>query len=252
MLLFIITTHFLLSPSIRFQYISCYCLSGRKENKSTNSKISIHLMLLFIGHNSQIKRFFLLFQYISCYCLSITSSSRFTIFVSFQYISCYCLSRGIRQPVSVFQISIHLMLLFIPQQHRYCLSSSTISIHLMLLFITSLLLFQGYKRNFNTSHVTVYRSWIKNRHRRSEISIHLMLQQYISFVFSTGIYTFRPFLRKHNELSFLVNSPIDIIYLVLPILSPPNLIHNSTRNRHIFYKNFYLYILAVSPHSTAL
>src|SRR5699024_2220602 len=35
-----------------------------------------------------------------------------------------------------------------------------------------------------------------------------------------GIYTFFPFFRKHNELSFLVNSPIEEIYLVLPICPP--------------------------------
>ena len=38
-----------------------------------------------------------------------------------------------------------------------------------------------------------------------------------SLVFSTGIYTFLPSLLKHKELSFLVSSPIDIIYFVLPI-----------------------------------
>lgn len=40
-------------------------------------------------------------------------------------------------------------------------------------------------------------------------------------MFSTGIYTFLPFFRKQSELSFLVSSPMDMIYLVLPIYILP-------------------------------
>ena len=56
---------------VRFQYISCYCLSCRlHSNIVANVFISIHLMLLFIYDNSNRYLWFYIFQYISCYCLS--------------------------------------------------------------------------------------------------------------------------------------------------------------------------------------
>ena len=99
---------------------------------------------------------------------------------SFQYISCYCLSNSALIPrssnchfntshVTVYprhssnhpvrcNISIHLMLLFILHPQSYYLFCFHISIHLMLLFISEFADCYRCKRNFNTSHVTVYRS----------------------------------------------------------------------------------------------
>ena len=121
----------------------------------SSSKISIHLMLLFIFENDYISDISWIFQYISCYCLS--HSAHFRILIS--------------------KISIHLMLLFIEKEFYssnkelvfqyiscYCLSAfrigqgshSLISIHLMLLFISIENTAISNARNFNTSHVTVY------------------------------------------------------------------------------------------------
>ena len=77
-----------------------------------------------------------LFQYISCYCLSKRKPIIEHWSSGFQYISCYCLSSSVT-PVAP--------------------SANAISIHLMLLFIHILLLLSTGLRNFNTSHVTVYR-----------------------------------------------------------------------------------------------
>ena len=122
-------------PATLFQYISCYCLSGRKGK-------GVLLVLTF--------------QYISCYCLSYRHPlNHLRIYISihlmllfikggniicchlqgFQYISCYCLS----------------------EPHDRIKKSSNISIHLMLLFISRQITACFNKRHFNTSHVTVYR-----------------------------------------------------------------------------------------------
>ena len=71
MLLFIALHPTLTLKSSSFQYISCYCLSGKSFN-------------IFSIHCS--------FQYISCYCLSAELLGKRYALFTFQYISCYCLS----------------------------------------------------------------------------------------------------------------------------------------------------------------
>ena len=58
-----ITTH-------TFQNISCYCLSFQSALLPGKYGISKHLMLLFIGVASPVRRISSVFQNISCYCLS--------------------------------------------------------------------------------------------------------------------------------------------------------------------------------------
>ena len=71
----------------------------------------------------------------------------------FQYISCYCLS--LRPPNIPYTLNI--------------------SIHLMLLFIGNAFILSRIWLNFNTSHVTVYRSGYRLLWFCLVISIHLML-----------------------------------------------------------------------------
>ena len=97
-----------------FQYISCYSLSIKTMVSVGIRKVSIHLMLLFIGLLQSNSEPHSPFQYISCYSLSVTGNTygakdvrfntshvtlyRKTIqypqypFCRFQYISCYSLS----------------------------------------------------------------------------------------------------------------------------------------------------------------
>ena len=96
-----------------FQYISCYCLSETSILSLQKSRISIHLMLLFIFIFRKVAKHIIAFQYISCYCLSLVkalksgakkdfNTSHVTVYLKliipvpilerFQYISCYCLS----------------------------------------------------------------------------------------------------------------------------------------------------------------
>ena len=108
--------------------------------------VSIHLMLLFIMSDEEIKKQYTEFQYISCYSLSQMKQSDASAFVEFQYISCYSLSlwgpgappaRQSFQYISCYSlskqtnkdewfrgVSIHLMLLFIIPSHSISLSSS--------------------------------------------------------------------------------------------------------------------------------
>ena len=78
----------------------------------------------------------------------------YRITTKFQYISCYCLSCSARWNISQCSISIHLMLLFI---FEICSNK------------------QWGVRDFNTSHVTVYRRMRRRVWRTTFISIHLML-----------------------------------------------------------------------------
>ena len=98
---------------LKFQYISCYCLSLYVRSIWQKKLISIHLMLLFIKKTGLPRSPIPRFQYISCYCLSRLYSccqpslphfntSHVTVYprplsriphkTIFQYISCYCLS----------------------------------------------------------------------------------------------------------------------------------------------------------------
>ena len=121
-----------------FQYISCYSLSGEDSSKNYEAsvfqyiscyslswiscsfllhlhRVSIHLMLLFIGveassafwkarfNTSHVTLYqdypasgwsiIELFQYISCYSLSVSANLLHNQKDTFQYISCYSLSR---------------------------------------------------------------------------------------------------------------------------------------------------------------
>ena len=55
---------------LKFQYISCYCLSLLEDSFLQSTVISIHLMLLFINYIHNVFVHIWWFQYISCYCLS--------------------------------------------------------------------------------------------------------------------------------------------------------------------------------------
>ena len=133
-------------------------------------------MLLFIRCGGADYVWWYWFQYISCYCLSRHKPRHGRKEKAFQYISCYCLSISFFALKSVLTISIHLMLLFI-QIEEYD-------------FVT-------FHKNFNTSHVIVYRDqpkgkwwtpqefqyiscyclsdWGGRQHGGTAISIHLML-----------------------------------------------------------------------------
>ena len=119
--------------------------------------VSIHLMLLFIGHAQIQNAFNILFQYISCYSLSQKRFSLSCFCTGFQYISCYSLSLMVllsgflilsfnTSHVTLYRtlycqnrqsvlVSIHLMLLFISSSKVHFINGWVVSIHLMLLFI---------------------------------------------------------------------------------------------------------------------
>ena len=140
-----------------FQYISCYSLSIKTMVSVGIRKVSIHLMLLFIGLLQSNSEPHSPFQYISCYSSSVTGNTygakdvrfntshvtlyRKTIqypqypFCRFQYISCYSLSWSITDNKRLKRVSIHLMLLFIFCCWFLWLHIKFVSIHLMLLFI---------------------------------------------------------------------------------------------------------------------
>ena len=159
----------------KFQYISCYCLSGRSPNINWLQIISIHLMLLFIG----LFIYILLWRHkISIHLMLLfifkdldTSS----VVQWFQYISCYCLSCQNRTSCNHSIISIHLMLLFIDAFKLFIILNAKISIHLMLLFIYPNAPATGATYYFNTSHVTVYPAGGNSIFTGCVISIHLML-----------------------------------------------------------------------------
>ena len=140
-----------------FQYISCYSLSIKTMVSVGIRKVSIHLMLLFIGLLQSNSEPHSPFQYISCYSLSVTvntygakdvrfNTSHVTLyrktlqspqdpFCRFQYISCYSLSWSITDNKRLKRVSIHLMLLFIEALLKISGLHIAVSIHLMLLFI---------------------------------------------------------------------------------------------------------------------
>ena len=142
-------------PRKWFQYISCYCLSRSMAVPSPITRISIHLMLLFIiqGLIDLVILMHFNTSHVTVYRLHRVSLYNIE---QFQYISCYCLSISRCLFSHLCWISIHLMLLFINMHHKiiplrqvfqyiscYCLSCFNftatlvleISIHLMLLFI---------------------------------------------------------------------------------------------------------------------
>ena len=101
--------------AIKFQYISCCCLSMYHLTVNKNSRVSIHLMLLFICFQERVWNNNLWFQYISCCCFYLFS----------QVEDCICLCSFNTSHVVVYRVfpfsvknknkvfPIHLMLLFI-------------------------------------------------------------------------------------------------------------------------------------------
>ena len=77
---------------LMFQYISCYSLSQKHQQKRRTKLVSIHLMLLFISFADPDPTSFSRFQYISCYSLSTVEKRLRVCKEMFQYISCYSLS----------------------------------------------------------------------------------------------------------------------------------------------------------------
>ena len=158
--------------------------------------VSIHLMLLFIMSDEEIKKQYTEFQYISCYSLSkqtnkdewfrgvsihlmllfIRNNSYYPMYEPwFQYISCYSLSERSFRPGKCYHVSIHLMLLFIIKasnefvkmakfQYISCYSLSTFWTYMNTL-----------EQRFNTSHVTLYRRDVGTWTWGWCVSIHLML-----------------------------------------------------------------------------
>ena len=176
MLLFIATVLSNNKIISKFQYISCYCLSF------------LHI---------EWRNIFFRFQYISCYCLSSRTLLFHCLIMHFNTSHVTVYPFPYRQPVLRSVISIHLMLLFIKtfscvhmptdvfqyiscyclsrqsagHSDRncifqyiscYCLSKCGISVYVPTL-------------DFNTSHVTVYRSILCKSTYPNYISIHLML-----------------------------------------------------------------------------
>ena len=101
-------------------------------------RISIHLMLLFIGRRWLCINADLLFQYISCYCLSVFYGVLLLNPFQFQYISCYCLSiHFISYCTYSFYFNTSHVTVY-PIYTPNIFLASSISIHLMLLFIPAL------------------------------------------------------------------------------------------------------------------
>ena len=71
MLLFIENQHRYLASQNKFQYITCYSLSGNHKKEKRNRLVSIHHMLLFIGITYRLVVMVDKFQYITCYSLSL-------------------------------------------------------------------------------------------------------------------------------------------------------------------------------------
>ena len=117
-----------------FQYISCYCLSSHITISIIYKKISIHLMLLFIGFTQPVIIDKNKFQYISCYCLSAHMRATYVIIKNF----------------NTSHVTVYLFINFVS------FYSELISIHLMLLFIVVHFSASYLVCDFNTSHVTVY------------------------------------------------------------------------------------------------
>ena len=121
---------------IRFQYISCYSLSG-----------------IYQGDDGK----YYMFQYISCYSLSTEDPCGGTYGKQFQYISCYSLSISTYKGLDtkVFQ---YISCYSLSRNRTNAEENLTVSIHLMLLFIAMLSTMSHCILSFNTSHVTLYRS----------------------------------------------------------------------------------------------
>ena len=125
---------------IRFQYISCYSLSG-----------------IYQGDDGK----YYMFQYISCYSLSISTYKGLDTKV-FQYISCYSLSRNRTNAEENLTVSIHLMLLFIDiRQKDICSATGRFNTSHVTLYRGDRIVLRNFLDSFNTSHVTLYLSQLQ-------------------------------------------------------------------------------------------
>ena len=115
--------------------------------------VSIHLMLLFIMSDEEIKKQYTEFQYISCYSLSARRRLLMDVFCSFNtsHVTLYQITRYLKQLIKRFQY----------------ISCYSLSRYLVLVLLS-------WKR-FNTSHVTLYRIARNTDYTNKKVSIHLML-----------------------------------------------------------------------------
>ena len=120
-----------------FQYISCYSLSIKTMVSVGIRKVSIHLMLLFIGLLQSNSEPHSPFQYISCYSLSVTGNTYGAKDVRFNtsHVTLYQNRRNKRW------------------KDHYCFNTSHVTLYRSIIkniWITYC--------SFNTSHVTLYQA----------------------------------------------------------------------------------------------
>ena len=99
---------------VKFQYISCYCLSLKGfANLMRYLKISIHLMLLFIAFDSICKTYIMNFNtsHVTVYHWDLSVPDRNKAYFNTSHVTVY--QGDIHNYENYIQISIHLMLLFI-------------------------------------------------------------------------------------------------------------------------------------------
>ena len=179
------TSHVTLYPEVSdgntkqsvFQYISCYSLSGHNEESDLWRNVSIHLMLLFIGEETERLVCKETFQYISCYslsnCTDLTqpfqngfNTSHVTLYQHLDIAKASAKERFNTSHVTLYHLPDSRNIRKWTFQYISCYSLSErrwrkkneihVSIHLMLLFIESRMANCTSRRSFNTSHVTLY------------------------------------------------------------------------------------------------
>ena len=179
----------------KFQYISCYSLSRLEIIFLNICKVSIHLMLLFIGIGENRLGKILSFNtsHVTLYLHTEShpeahecfNTSHVTLYLwcrqavtLWKYVSIHLMLLFIRMDGGAVgaehRVSIHLMLLFIGSFLLPVLRHP-VSIHLMLLFIWALPVKGSNNPSFNTSHVTLYRICGGRSAESISVSIHLML-----------------------------------------------------------------------------
>ena len=171
-----------------FQYISCYSLSWGWYSQKERWRVSIHLMLLFIGIQKDIQG---VFKVVSIHLMLLfiwwKSVQRVPSSVSIHLMLLFIRSKESRSGRWRI-VSIHLMLLFILHRRGNPGRNSHVSIHLMLLFI-----FHHNGRNVRAEtfqYISCYSLsvtcvWL---HQANHVSIHLMLLfiREINFIFDNS------------------------------------------------------------------
>ena len=176
MLLFIRVGFFQILSIIKFQYISCYCLSlsstlvDRMCMDFNTSHVTVYLYSGYKVKNDigdfntshvTVYPFANLFastvpafQYISCYCLSLSDHLTIgkTTYFNTSHVTVYLYY--LSPCIPIYLISIHLMLLFIDLFDISPLCSTSISIHLMLLFIN--IFFPKFFRKLIFQYISCY------------------------------------------------------------------------------------------------